>query len=232
MSEDTSPFVELFNDPEHAERYAEGPAQFMPGYADVQRMTSVLIGLRTSPDAHVLVHGAGGGLELQTFASFNPGWSFTGVEPAKPMLEEAVQRIGSLNERVAFHHGFIDDAPEGPFDAATSLLTLHFLDAEARKSTIAEIVLRLKPGAPFVAVHCSFSEDPEIRDPLLIRHREFAIAGGADPELAEQGRASIAEDLPVLDPSVDFRLLREAGLTDVSEFYSAFTWRGWVGYAP
>ena len=27
------------------------------------------------------------------------------------------------------------------------------------------------------------------------------------------------------------RVLREAGLRDVTAFYAAFTWRGWVAYA-
>lgn len=29
----------------------------------------------------------------------------------------------------------------------------------------------------------------------------------------------------------DEAVLREAGFTGVSQFYAAFTWRGWVGYA-
>jgi len=232
MTEGTTLFQALFEDPEHAAQYADGPAQFMPGYFDVHRMTNVLLRERTEDNAHVLVHGAGGGLELEAFANRNPQWSFTGVEPAQPMLDEASRRLGPLNERVALHHGYIDDAPAGPFDAATSLLTLHFLDAEARKATVSQIVRRLKPGAPFIAVHCSFTQSPEARRLWLHRHRECAVAGGADPVKAEQGRASIDEKLPVLDPETDARLLGEAGLRDVTEFYAAFTWRGWVGYAP
>ena len=37
------------------------------------------------------------------------------------------------------HQGYVDDAPSGPFDAATCLLTLHFLDREERRRTAGEI---------------------------------------------------------------------------------------------
>jgi len=32
-------------------------------------------------------------------------------------------------------------------------------------------------------------------------------------------------------PEQDETVLRDAGFSDVSLFYAAFTWRGWVGYA-
>ncbi|MDJ0939803.1 MAG: methyltransferase domain-containing protein [Woeseiaceae bacterium] len=229
MTEKTNPFLELFEDPEHAARYADGPAKFMPGFRDMHRMAGVLIREYAPPNARVLVHGAGGGLEIEAFARENPDWTFLGVEPAKPMLDEAKIRLGDLNERVTLHHGYAEDAPAGPFDAATSLLTLHFLNAEERQKTVSEIVRRLKPGSPFVTAHCSFPQDSKDRDAWLIRHREFVVASGVDAEEAENARKDIAESLDVLDPETDERILRDAGLSDVTVFYTAFTWRGWFG---
>jgi tRNA (cmo5U34)-methyltransferase len=43
---------------------------------------------------------------------------------------------------------------------------------------------------------------------------------------------AIGERLPVLSPADDEALLREAGFADVSLFYAALTFRGWVAYAP
>jgi tRNA (cmo5U34)-methyltransferase len=37
--------------------------------------------------------------------------------------------------------------------------------------------------------------------------------------------------LNTLSPEQDQAVLREAGFSDVSLFYAAFTWRGWVAYA-
>lgn len=229
MTETSNPFIELFENPEHAAQYADGPARFMPGYQSVQRMAGVLIREHAPADAHVLVHGAGGGLEIEAFAAENPQWSFVGVDPAQAMLDEASARLRDFGDRVALHHGFAEDAPAGPFDAATSMLTLHFIPSDERRETIAEIVKRLKPGSPFVAAHCSFPR--ETRELWMTRHREFVVASGGDPEEADKARESILESLEVLDPDVDAQILRDAGLTDVTMFYSAFTWRGWVGRA-
>jgi tRNA (cmo5U34)-methyltransferase len=146
------------------------------------------------------------------------------------MLKLAERTLGPLASRARLHQGYIDDAPEGPFDAAACLLTLHFLDTAERRRTVAEIHRRLKPGAPFVAAHSSFPQD-ETRARWLSRYAAFAIASGADPEQAKSARAAVDAHLNMLSPEQDEAVLREAGFTDVSLFYSAFTWRGWVGYA-
>ena len=64
-------------------------------------------------------------------------------------------QLGPLNSLVSLHEGYIDVAPEGPFDAATCLLTLHFVPVEERR--------RLKPGAPFVVAHLSFPQHNDDR---------------------------------------------------------------------
>ena len=101
------------------------------------------------------------------------------------MLKLAARTLGSLASRARLHQGYIDDAPEGPFDAAACLLTLHFLDTAERLRTLSEIRRRLKPGAPFVAAHSSFPQDEGERAQWLSRYAAFAIASGADPVQAE-----------------------------------------------
>lgn len=225
-------FLDMFDDEAHAAKYADGPARFMPGFADLHRMAAVLMRERVPDNAHILVHGAGGGLELEAFAETNPDWTFVGVDPARAMLDQAEARMGPHKDRADFHHGFIDDAPDGPFDAATSLLTLHFLDANERRQTASEIVQRLKPGAPCIVAHCSFPQAHPMRETWLDRYEAFAVASGVEPEMAKAARAAVGDSISLLDPETDARLLTEAGLKDVVSFYSAFTWHGWVGYAP
>jgi tRNA (cmo5U34)-methyltransferase len=225
------PWQAHFSDPEAVARYAEGPPRFVPGYADMHRMTRILLSERAAPDAQVLVLGAGGGLELKALAEAEPHWRFVGVDPAAAMLELAERTLGPLNARVQLHQGYIDDAPNGPFDAATCLLTLHFLDADERRRTAREIHRRLKPGAPFVAAHSSFPQADTERTRWLSRYAAYAIASGADPEKANTARAAVDANLSLLSPEQDARVLSEAGFRDVEMFYAAFTWRGWVGYA-
>jgi tRNA (cmo5U34)-methyltransferase len=222
--------VAHFSDPVAAARYAEGPPRFVPGFADLQRMSGILLAERAPENARVLVLGAGGGLELKAFAKAHSGWSFDGVDPAGEMLKLAARTLGTLASRARLHQGYIDDAPEGPFDAAACLLTLHFLDAEERRRTVAEIRRRLKPGAPFVAAHASFPQG-EGRARWLSRYAAFAIASGADRDRVEGARAAVDAHLSMLSPEQDEAVLRDAGFSDVTLFYAAFTWRGWVGYA-
>lgn len=220
-----------FADPEAVARYVDGPPRFMPGFADLHRMSAILLAERMPPDARVLVVGAGGGLELRAFAEAHAGWTFTGVDPSAEMLKLAARTLDSLASRATLVEGYVEDTPIGPFDAATCLLTLHFLDREERRRTAWEIHRRLRPGAPFVAAHTSFPQDATQRSRWLARYAAFAVSQGVDPALAEGVRASVDASLSILSPEDDEAVLREAGFQDVTPFYAAFTWRGWVAYA-
>src|SRR5690606_6675308 len=112
----------------------------------------------------------GGGLELKVFAEANPGWRLCGVDPSAEMLALAETTLGGLAPRAELHRGTIDIAPEGPFDGATCLLTLHFLPAAERRRTVAEVHRRLRPGAPFVVAHHSVPQAPAERAIWLARY--------------------------------------------------------------
>lgn len=223
--------TDVFADPAAVSRYAEGPPRLVPGFADLQRMARLLIAERASQDARVLVLGAGGGLELKVFAESQPGWQFDGVDPSAEMLKLAEATIGPLASRVRLHQGYIDVAPAGPFDAATCLLTLHFVAPEERLRTLQEIRRRLKPGAPLVVAHFSFPQGEAERELWMSRYVSFAISSGVDPTSVANARTAIAAQLPILSPEQDEAILRDAGFTDVSLFYTGFTFRGWVAYA-
>lgn len=224
-------FLKAFSDPEAVARYSDGPRRFVPGYAALHSMTGVLLAERVPHNAKVLVLGAGGGLELKALAEAYPGWTFVGVDPAEQMLRLAERTLGPLGTRVELVQGYIEDAPPGPFDAATCLLTLHFLDAAERRRTASNIHRRLRRGAPFVAAHGSFPQEAGQRALWLSRYAAFAVASGVDPEQADKARTAVDASVNMFSPERDETLLREAGFSDVNLFYAAFTWRGWIGYA-
>jgi tRNA (cmo5U34)-methyltransferase len=224
--------LNAFDDPDVADTYADRVERFVPAYRDIHRMATVLIDEHAPQDARVLVLGAGGGLETKAFAVAHPGWTFDAVDPAAAMLDLAVRTLGPDASRVRMHEGYVDDAPPGPFDAATSLLTLHFIEHDERRRTAAQVRRRLAPGAPFVVAHLSFPQrDDAERQLWMRRHAANLVASGVDPADAEKACTSIAAEVPVLTPEQDRAILQEAGFTDVTEFFSAFTFRGWVGYA-
>lgn len=224
--------LNAFDDPGFADAYADRAPRTVPAYHDIHRMAAVLIDEHAPPDARVLVLGAGGGLEMKAFAQGHPGWTFDAVDPAAAMLELAVTTLGPHASRARMRQGYIDDAPPGPFDAATSLLTLHFLAQDERRRTVAEVRRRLAPGAPFVVAHLSFSQrDDAERELWMDRYAANLIASGIDPAAAKKARTTVAAEVFGLTPEEDRAILQEAGFTGVTEFFSAFTFRGWVGYA-
>lgn len=224
-------FLRAFSDPEAVARYLDGPRRFVPGLADLHRMTGILLAERAPADARVLVVGAGGGLELKALAEAHPDWSFVGVDPSGPMLTLAARTLGPLAARVELVQGYIEDAPPGPFDAATCLLTLHFLEPVERRRTASDIRRRMKPGGPFVAAHGSFPQGDGERARWLSRYAAFAMSSGVDPQQANAARTAVETSVSMLAPDQDRAILGEAGFSDVDLFFAAFTWRGWIAYA-
>lgn len=223
--------MSAFNDPAAVAHYADGPPRKVPGFVDMQRMARLLMAEQAPDDARVLVVGAGGGLELKLFAEAHPAWRFDGVDPAGAMLRLAERTLGPLMERVTLREGYVDTAPDGPFDAASCLLTLHFVAADDRLATLIEIRRRLKPGAPLVVAHFSLPEDPAERELWMSRYAAFAVDSGIDRSQAEEAARMISQMLPILTPEEDEALLAAAGFQRTSLFYVGLTFRGWVGYA-
>lgn len=217
-----------FHDAAAVAHYAQGPVRQVPGFHALHRMTELLLAERVPADGRVLVLGAGGGLELKAFADARPGWRFTGVDPSAPMLALAKQTLGPLASRVDFVEGEIDAAPLEAFDAATCLLTLHFLTVEQRLHTLGELHRRLKPGAPLVVAHHSIPQNEPDKSRWLMRYAAFAAASGIPEADARRAAEGIGSRLPMLSPGHDAALLEQAGFGTPELFYAAFTFRGWV----
>jgi tRNA (cmo5U34)-methyltransferase len=224
--------MSTFDDPVAVAHYADRPPRLVPGFHDLHRMAAILLVERAGPVGHILVLGAGGGLEMNAFATTQPGWRFTGVDPSAAMLGLARTMTTPHAERITLHEGYIDTAPPGPFDGATCILTLHFVPREERVATLKAIRQRLKPGAHFVMAHFSYPGEPVARALWLSRYAEFGAASGLDPESTRAAGVAIADRLPVLTPAQEEAALAEAGFTDVALFYAGLAFRGWVATAP
>lgn len=208
--------------------YSDGARRQVPGLDGLHRMTALLLEERLPADGRVLVLGAGGGMELDALARFNDGWRFDGVDPSPEMLALAGRTTASHGARIGLHEGYIQDAPAGPFDGAVSLLTFHFIAREERLETLRQLRARLQVGAPLVIAHISFGQDEPERARWIARHVAY---GGTAPGNAEAARQAIGTRLTILSPEDEVALLAEAGFGDISLFYAAFSFRGWVAYA-
>lgn len=192
-------------------------------------MTAQLLAEREPGPAHMLVVGAGGGLELRAMAQAQPDWQFTGVDPSPAMLDIARQTTASFSDRIAFLTGTVDDAPPGPFGGATCLLTLHFLERSERLHTLKQIHRRLRPGSALVLAHHAAAGGDTVR--WLARSAAFASRSVTDRARDEGTARAMAERLPLLSPAAEEELLCEAGFVEPTLFYAAFSFRGWVAIA-
>ncbi|MCW0199878.1 class I SAM-dependent methyltransferase [Sphingopyxis sp.] len=209
--------------------YTQETPRKVPGLSDLHRMTMLLLAEQAVGPAQILVVGAGGGMETLALAEAQPGWRFTGVDPSAAMLDLASGTLASAAERVTLIEGTVDQAPDGPFDGATCILTLHHIDRDTRLHTLREIRRRLKPGGRLViAGHSAPGPDPAR---WMTRSVAFGDHSGIDWEKAAATGRMMAERLPLLTPAEEVDLLLEAGFVDVALFYAAFSFRGWVATA-
>jgi tRNA (cmo5U34)-methyltransferase len=222
---------DLFSNAQAVARYAEDPPRKVPGFADLQRMATLLLEEHAPEDARILVLGAGGGLELKAFATAHPGWRFDGVDPSSEMLKLAEQTLGPLATQVHLQQGHIHQASKGPFDGGTCLLTLHFLPIDERRQTLAQVHRRLRRDAPFVVAHMSFPQGEGERAQWLSRYAAFAVSSGLEPDKAKGAALAVDKHLNILTPEQDEAMLRETGFSGVNLFYAGFAFRGWVAYA-
>jgi len=225
MQDRHSPFA----DPVAVASYAGDTPRKVPGMTDLHRMATLLLAEQAPEAARILVVGAGGGLELKAMAEARPGWRFEGVDPSAAMLDLARQAVLPFQDRIDLVAGTVDHASVGPFDGATCLLTLHFLDRSERLCTLLEIRNRLKPGARLVVAHHAPPQDEAER--WLARSAAFGDRADRDLEKAMASGRTMAERLPLLSPSQEEALLDEAGFKHVALFYAALSFRGWVATA-
>lgn len=202
----------------------------VPGLDVVHRLVEQLLAESVPHDGRVLVVGAGGGMELTHLAARHDSWQFDGVDPSAEMLQLARETMGPLAARAALHEGTIEAAPTGPFDAATCLLTLHFLPADERLATLLEIHRRLKSGAPLVTFQHSVPAGAA-RAIWFDRFARFGAGPGGSADQVAQAAEALATRLPALSPTEDEALLHGAGFHDVATFYAALSFRGWLAYA-
>ena len=218
-----------FASPSTAASYAVNTRNKVPGLDDLHRMVMLLLAEQAPESAHILVVGAGGGMETRAMAEAQAGWRFTGVDPSTAMLDAARKTLEHIGNRVDLMEGTVDQAPSGPFDGATCLLMMHHLDKGERLHTLRETHRRLKPGAHLVMLEHS-APGP---DPLLWMTRSvlFGDRSGIGWEQAEAAAKTMSAHLSLLSPSDEEDALRAAGFDNVQMFYAAFSFRGWVARA-
>lgn len=216
-----------------AKHYSANIRALLPTYDAQFAVANAYLRTVVPAEAHILVVGAGGGMEIVTFGRLNPGWQFTGVDPSESMITVAKRYAeqDDVADRVEFHHGYVDElAEESSYDAATCMLVLHFLpNDEAKLRLLQAVAARLKPGAPFVVV-TAFGQ-PE--NPSFRRHGEalyeHVLTTTGHERLAAQLRHNIESSHVVSEPRL-LELMQTAGFSRTERFFQTYQIGGWVSF--
>jgi len=217
---------------ERVREYDRGIRKMVPGYESLHDMAGALLRTYLAEQARVLVVGAGTGAEILGLGARSSGWRFTGVDPSADMLSIARGRIeeSGLTGRVELRTGFVHELPRSPlYDAATSILVMHFLPDDGGKlGFLRDISSRLRPGAPLVLADLHADETSLRFERFLGAWRERQLALGMEEKDAEEYFRELTSVVRFVPEERIRSLLEEAGFEEVTPFYSALLFGGWV----
>lgn len=217
-------------DPARAGEYASQSRIALAGYDACHELSACMLAaaIGTGGAAHILVAGAGGGAqEVLSAGALEPHWRFTAIDPSAPMLELAVAQVlrAGLAERTTFRLALVSDLPAEPqFDGATLIGVLHHLPGrEAKRAILADLALRLKPGAPLILAGNRFAYASQ---PLLLKAwgERWRMQGASALEVeAKLGKILQGADPPHSESEVA-QLLDETGFEPPTFFFSSLFW--------
>ncbi len=218
---------------EAAKSYDDGPRRLVPGYAFFQILIAQVLAGELKDDASILVMGAGGGAELMALAATRENWTLTGVDPSPDMLAlaEGKLRAAGYAERISLVAGYVVDAPEGPFDAATSCLVAPFVPDDGGKlDYFRQLRRRMRPGAPLIVVEGFISDEQGGFDRYMKSYAMFARLNGVEQAILDRAVGAQAS-LHYISLERQKHLFDEAGFASAETFFQALHIYGWIARA-
>ncbi len=214
--------------------YATLAEQFVPGRRAIFAIVEAsFLELLPKGSARILVVGAGGGEEILRLGSDNPDWWFVGVDTHRPMVDLALRRLDGapVGARTQMEETAIENLDQRDFDAATCILTAHFVpDDGAKLAFFKAIHARMKPGAPLAIVDGTGipgEPETELLRRIWTRH---AVRNGVAEEAAE-ANAENFKKVAVVSAERQEDLLTSAGFERLTPIFRVLSIKGWLAFA-
>ena len=216
---------------EWSNEYDDMAHKIIPAYHTIYELAQHLLRDRLNKEARILVAGTGTGKEIIDCSQNNPQWSFTGFDPAEPMLSIARKKVNaaSLENKISLILGLIDDITERNFDAATSILVMQFLPDDGTKLNFLKgISEKLKPGALIVLVDLEGEIGSDEYNTLSAawKNQQLFIRNESD---------RVRKEFIIREKEVHFipqerieSLLEEVGFFKIHKFFKAYLFGGYV----
>lgn len=229
-------FEEQFEDGKHRplDDYATAAEQYIPGRRAIFAIVEAsLQELLSEGPSNILVVGAGGGEEILRLGAANPEWSFVGVDTFQPMVDLAHRRLSEspVGARAKVHTLPIDELDQKDFDAATCILTAHFVPDDGAKLAFLEAIrTRLKPGAPLAIVDGVSMPDAAQAELMRRIWKRHAIRNGAPADEAERNAQNF-KNVAVVSVEREEALLTQAGFKHLMPIFRGLAITGWLAFA-
>ncbi len=219
-------------DGQWANEYDDTAHKIIPGFDLIYELTCHLLRENLDKNAKILVAGAGTGKELIELSQKNPGFRFTGFDPAKQMLAFAWQKIkaAGLEDRISLVPGLSDDVKQKDFHAATAILVMQFLPDTGEKFTFLKgIHDRLKPGGFMVLVDLEgrMGSDEYNRLNRAWKNHQFYTRKSLDTRIEKEFMIR-EKEVHFIPPKRIKALLEEAGFFNIQKFFQAYLFGGYI----
>ncbi|MEX1147046.1 MAG: class I SAM-dependent methyltransferase [Sphingomonadales bacterium] len=210
--------------------------QVVPGLEGLYRSIRAIMDASLPDRAHIMIAGAGGGREIEALGASPRAFRMTGIDPSSDMLAIAQTYADALDmkQRIQLVKGTVEDADKNEaFDAATSILVMHFLADDGAKARYLQCIReRLKPGAPYLHADVSF-DNRHMFDRIAPAIYEHALIVGLPVHVAEGpahhiGRMAFGDGPPtIISEARTLDLFRKAGFRLVAPFFRGLWYAGW-----
>ena len=203
----------------------------IPAYHSIYELSQHLLRDKLEKVARILVAGVGTGKEMIDCLQNNPHWAITGFDPAEPMLSIARKKVvaASLENNISLVRGLIDDVGEKDFDAATSILVMHFLPDDGTKFNFLKgISDRLKPSALMVLVDLEGEIGSAEYSTLNAAWKNQQIFKRGETDTVEEEFLRREKEVHFIPQERIEPLLEEAGFINIHKFFKAYLFGGYV----